>query len=125
MMLLTFPTISKLERGRSPMGASYPTNGATRSRKRYAERSEQAMTMCSQHPSARPILHILGLGVAGIHWHETKHKPAKREVTRMCILIVDDHLSLLTLLTIFLEDIGYEVVTVRNGHEALAWLRHI
>ncbi|HJZ49739.1 MAG TPA: response regulator [Roseiflexaceae bacterium] len=42
----------------------------------------------------------------------------------MCILIVDDHLSLLTLLTIFLEDIGYEVVTVRNGREALAWLRH-
>ena len=82
------------------------------------------MTMCSQYPGARPILHILGLGVAGIHWHETKHKPAKREVTQMCILIIDDHLSLLTLLTIFLEEIGYEVVTARNGREALAWLRH-
>src|SRR3954452_3024914 len=40
----------------------------------------------------------------------------------MRILVADDHLSLLTLLTIFLEDIGYEIVTARNGREALACL---
>jgi len=40
----------------------------------------------------------------------------------MRILVADDHLSLLTLLTIFLEDSGYEIVTARNGREALACL---
>ena len=38
----------------------------------------------------------------------------------MRILVADDHLSLLTLLTIILEDIGYEIVTARTGREALA-----
>ena len=41
----------------------------------------------------------------------------------MCILIVDDHLSLQTLLTLFLEDAGYETVTANNGAEALNYLR--
>jgi CheY-like chemotaxis protein len=41
----------------------------------------------------------------------------------MRILIADDHLGLLTLLTTFLQDIGYEVVAARNGHDALTWLR--
>jgi CheY-like chemotaxis protein len=41
----------------------------------------------------------------------------------MCILIVDDHLSLQTLLTLFLEDAGYEAVTANNGAEALNYLR--
>jgi CheY-like chemotaxis protein len=40
----------------------------------------------------------------------------------MRILVADDHLSLLTLLTTFLEESGYDVVTVRNGREALACL---
>ena len=42
----------------------------------------------------------------------------------MRILVADDHLSLLTLLTTFLEGSGYEVVTARNGREALACLHH-
>lgn len=42
----------------------------------------------------------------------------------MRILIADDHLSLLTLLTLFLEERGYEVVTARNGREALGWLHN-
>jgi len=41
----------------------------------------------------------------------------------MRVLIVDDHLSLQTLLTLFLEDVGYEAVTANNGAEALAYLR--
>ena len=41
----------------------------------------------------------------------------------MCILIVDDHLSLQTLLTLFLEDAGYAAVTANNGAEALTYLR--
>ena len=41
----------------------------------------------------------------------------------MRILVADDHLSLLTLLTMFLEDIGYQVVTARDGREALACLQ--
>ena len=40
----------------------------------------------------------------------------------MRILVADDHLSLLTLLAAFLEESGYDVVTVRNGREALACL---
>jgi|SRR5689334_12619203 len=40
----------------------------------------------------------------------------------MRILIADDHLSLLSLLTTFLEESGHEVVTARNGREALACL---
>lgn len=40
----------------------------------------------------------------------------------MRILIADDHLSLLTLLTTFLEQSGHEVVTARNGREALECL---
>jgi CheY-like chemotaxis protein len=40
----------------------------------------------------------------------------------MRILVVDDHLSLLTLLSIFLQDVGYDIVTARNGREALACL---
>jgi CheY-like chemotaxis protein len=42
----------------------------------------------------------------------------------MSILIVDDHRSLQQMLTIFLEDAGYEAVTASNGAEALAYLRH-
>ena len=41
----------------------------------------------------------------------------------MCILIVDDHLSLQTFLTLFLEGVGYESVTANNGAEALNYLR--
>jgi len=41
----------------------------------------------------------------------------------MCVLIVDDHLSLQTLLTLFLEDVGYETATADNGAEALNYLR--
>ena len=41
----------------------------------------------------------------------------------MCILIVDDQPAHLPLLTTFLEGIGYEVVSARNGHEALSYLR--
>jgi CheY-like chemotaxis protein len=41
----------------------------------------------------------------------------------MCILIVDDHKSIQTVLTLFLEDVGYEAVTVSNGAEALKYLR--
>jgi CheY-like chemotaxis protein len=40
----------------------------------------------------------------------------------MRVLVADDHLSLLTLLTTFLDDIGYDVVIARNGREALACL---
>jgi CheY-like chemotaxis protein len=41
----------------------------------------------------------------------------------MRILIVDDHVSLQTLLTLFLKDVGYEAVTANNGAEALNYLR--
>ena len=41
----------------------------------------------------------------------------------MSILIVDDQPAHLMLLTTFLEGIGYEVATARNGQEALSYLR--
>ena len=41
----------------------------------------------------------------------------------MSVLIVDDQVSLQTLLTLFLNDAGYEAVTVNNGAEALAYLQ--
>ena len=38
------------------------------------------------------------------------------------ILVVDDELSIVELLTAFLEGEGYQVVTARNGEEGLACL---
>jgi chemosensory pili system protein ChpA (sensor histidine kinase/response regulator) len=46
-----------------------------------------------------------------------------QETIAMSVLIVDDHLSLQTLLTLFLEDIGYEARTANNGAEALSYLQ--
>lgn len=41
------------------------------------------------------------------------------------ILVVDDELSIVELLTAFLEDEGYQVVTARNGEEGLACLTRL
>jgi CheY-like chemotaxis protein len=46
------------------------------------------------------------------------------KVTMMHILIVDDHVTLQTLLTTFLGEAGHDVVTATHGQEALTYLRH-
>src|SRR5512138_176234 len=82
------------------------------------------MTMCSQHTCDRPFLPTRGLGVAGTQDMKRSTEAFTTQEKRMRILIADDHLSLLTLLTTFLEESGHEVVTARNGREALACLHH-
>jgi CheY-like chemotaxis protein len=42
----------------------------------------------------------------------------------MSILVIDDQPCLRTMLSTFLEDVGYTVVAAAHGREALSYLRH-